>query len=267
VATRSILIFGLVIVTLATLPMQTLSAGTDTINWSPIGRGVDYALIPFSSAGRFRGNVLVTRVEPSAVLFRVYYRPGERKTVQDWAVEMPGALLIVNASFSRAGRRAIGLVVISNQVVNPASGRPDSGRFEVEGELPQIGAMTAEQVGAMQTSKQYVDGFEGYPLLIDHGQPVGSIGAYDMGIRARRTVIAQDDKGRILIIVTSPVGPTEMTIAQMVSWLQNSTLGVVSALNLDGGLSSQIYIGSKDAPLEFKQGYASVPVVLAVYAR
>ncbi len=261
------LIFGLLAVIAPAAPMRVASASTETIQWTPVARGVDYTLMPYPLTGKQRGHMLVTRIDPSAVIFRVYYRPGQRQTVQDWAIDMPSAVLIVNASYSQFGRRAIGLVVINNQVVNPATGRADSGRFQVEGDRPQIGPLTTDHVASMLASGQYVDGFEGYPLLIDRGRPVSSFGRYDSGARERRTVIAQDNQGHVLVVMTSPIDYTEMSIADMVAWLQNSGLGVASALNLDGGTSSQIYLGSKDAPPELKQGYVSVPVVLVAYPR
>jgi exopolysaccharide biosynthesis protein len=262
-----LLMVGLLAAIAPAAPMRMVSASTETIQWTPVARGVDYSLMPYPLTGRQRGHVLVTRVDPSAAIFRVYYRPGQRQTVQDWAVQMPSAVLIVNASYSQFGRRAIGLVVINNQVVTPATGRSDSGRFQVEGDRPLIGPLTTDHVDAMLASSQYVDGFEGYPLLIDQGQPLSSFARYDSGARARRTVIAQDNQGRVLVVMTSPIDLTEMSMADMVTWLQNSGLGVVSALNLDGGTSSQIYLWGSNVPPELKQGYVSVPVVLVAYPR
>lgn len=109
-----------------------------------------------------------------------------------------------------------------------------------------------------------MESFEGFPLLISQGKPNLSSALYDAMTRSRRTVIAQDRNGRILVIVTAAA---EMTLFEMTSWLQNVNLGIISALNLDGGSSSQIYLGSRSAPLEFKHGSIAVPVVLAVYPR
>src|SRR5207248_6201768 len=106
-------ILGLLALIFSTASVQTISASTQTTEWLPVARGVEYALMPFSTSGRERGQLVVARIDPSAVLFRVAYHPGQRKAVQDWAIEMPSAVLIVNASFWVAGRRLIGLVVIN----------------------------------------------------------------------------------------------------------------------------------------------------------
>jgi exopolysaccharide biosynthesis protein len=260
-------ILGLLALILTSLPAQAISASTETVSWLRVANGVEYTTLPFLAAGRQRGQLVVARMDPSSVLFRVAYHLGQRKTVQDWAIEMPSALLIVNASFSVAGRRLIGLVVINNKVASAATGRADSGEFQVEGEIPNIGPLTADRIAAIQASKQYLEAFEGYPLLIAGGKPMSSFTLYDAGVRARRTVVAEDAQGHILVIVTSPTGPTQMTMAEMVDWLQQSGLGIVSALNLDGGSSSQLYLGATDTPPELRQGYVGVPVVLVVYPR
>src|SRR5881392_2995490 len=61
-------ILGVLALVCSTSPVQMISASTETISWLPIARGVEYALMPFSSSGRQRGQLVVARIEPSAVL-------------------------------------------------------------------------------------------------------------------------------------------------------------------------------------------------------
>jgi exopolysaccharide biosynthesis protein len=77
-------------------------------------------------------------------------------------------------------------------------------------------------------------------------------------------VIAQDGAGRILIVVTTPV---EVTLSEMTGWLLTSGLNVVTALNLDGGFSSQMIIPASGDQPELASGIVGVPVVLVVYSR
>ncbi len=112
-------------------------------------------------------------------------------------------------------------------------------------------------------SKVYTESFEGFPLLVAHTQPITTYLDDTVMAKARRTVIAQDDTGHILIFVT---WPTEMTLPEMTHWLLTSGLSIVDALNLDGGASTQIHLISAALP-QALQGDASVPVVLAVFPR
>jgi hypothetical protein len=269
-----LVVVGLLTVTV--LPLQSIStpvaAGLSTtptpaaekISWIAIAKGVEYVTVPVTVPDQPGKGIRVVRIDPAAVLFRIYYQEGRRQTVQDWAREWPGAAVIVNASFYRPNGHAIGLVRIGDQILSQATGRPGSGYFQVAGEVPQISALPNDQITGGQPSKQYIESFEGFPLLITQGKPDSSFLGYDASIRAWRTVIAQDDKGRILLIVTSP---TEVKLPELTNWLCNSGLGIVTALNLDGGTSSQMYIASSSSRSELPLGTAAVPVPLVVYPR
>jgi exopolysaccharide biosynthesis protein len=232
--------------------------------WASIVRGVEYVAIPVKAPDQPGDSIRVARIDPAAVLFRIYYQEGTRKTVQDWARERPGAVIIVNANFFRANGHAIGLVRIGDRILSQATDRPGSGYFQVTGEVPQISTLPDDHIKADQPSKHYIESFEGFPLLIMQGKPVSSSLGYDAAVRAWRTVIAQDDRGRILLIVTAP---TELGLPELTNWLCSSGLGIVTALNLDGGSSSQMYIASRSIRSEFPPGTAPVPVPLVVYPR
>jgi hypothetical protein len=245
---------------LSTTPTPT----AEKILWMSIARGVEYAAIPVTVPDQPGKSIRVARIEPAAVLFRIYYEEGKRQTVQDWAREWPGAVVIVNASFFRPNGHPIGLVRIGDRILNPATDRPGSGYFRVAGEVPQISALPDDQIPSGQPSRQYIESFEGFPLLIMQGTPVASFSSYDASFRAWRTVIAQDDQERILLIVTSP---TEMTLPELTNWLRSSGLGIVTALNLDGGSSSQMAVAASGGQSALPPGTAAVPVPLVVYPR
>ncbi len=241
------------------LQLVPASAAQDVI-WTTIAKGVEYTKIPLVGLGRPGESVRAARVDPASVLFRVYYHQGTRKTTQDWAIEVPSAVLIVNANFYRGNGRPIGLVRLGDQILSRPSGRPGSGYFQVRGEIPQVSS-TSITPAASQT-EPYTESFEGFPLIIADGRPIQSFASYDAYIRAWRSVVAQDDKGRILLFVSAPA---ELTLPDMTNWLSHSGLGIASALNLDGGASSQMYTAFGDLPAETTPGAAAVPVVLVVY--
>jgi exopolysaccharide biosynthesis protein len=261
---RTLILLAVSVTAILAVKARPAAASADSLQWTAATSGIEFTQLPAVGTDEDRGKILVTRIDPARVLFRVYYHEGKRQAVQDWAAQLPGAALIVNANYFEPKGRPVGLVMVDNKILNQPTGRPNSGRFQVKGEVPHIGALSAADITALQSSKQYVEGFEGFPLLIVGGRPNLSAALYDAAARSRRTVIAQDRNERILIIVTASA---EMTLSEMTIWLQNVNLGIVTALNLDGGSSSQIYLASRNAPLEFKHGAIAVPVVLAVYPR
>jgi hypothetical protein len=67
----------------------------------------------------------------------------------------------------------------------------------------------------------------------------------DTELAACRTVVAEDTHGRILIIVTE--GAT--TLGDLARWLIASPLDVVRAMNLDGGIESQLALDTPELKL------------------
>jgi len=232
------------------------------ITWTAVGRGIEYTSVPMIAENRPQGDIVLIRINPANVLFRVYYHAGRRKTIQAWATELPGAAVIVNANYFRGNGYPIGLVKIGDAILNPPTGRIDSGMFEVRDEVPSIHFLVPESPIVPLTNRPYAESFEGHPFLITHGKTMTQYADDIPMTRARRTVIAQDDQGRMLFILASPI---ELTLPEMARWLQNSGLGIVTALNLDGGTSSQLHLISANLP-QLERG-AAVPVVLAVYPR
>ncbi len=80
------------------------------------------------------------------------------------------------------------------------------------------------------------------------------------GVRVResrrtacRTVVAQDNQGRMMLVMTEGA----VTLANLGRWLVESDLGVVRAMNLDGGLESQVSLESGDVSMSLYGQYGS----------
>jgi len=236
------------------------------VNWITFGRGADYAWLTFKpkSWDKQSSRVLVARINPSSGIFRLYYHEKKRQMVQDWAAELPGAMLIVNAGYFRGNWQPIGRLQIGDKIFGQATGRAESGQFQMRNEVLSITSMPGDSPAPAATDP-YTESFESYPLLMLDGQPTG-YAHNDRGpdVRERRTILAQDDQGRMVVIIASPV---QVLLTEMTDWIQESGLGILAALNLDGGTSTQIRLGNYDHPIETVAGFSSVPVVLAVYPR
>ena len=87
-------------------------------------------------------------------------------------------------------------------------------------------------------------------MLVDDGARVR---VRQTDLAACRTLVAEDQQGRILVIATE--GAT--TLHDLASWLPNSGLGIVRAMNLDGGIESQLAINTPDLTLTFYGQYGT----------
>jgi hypothetical protein len=108
-----------------------------------------------------------------------------------------------------------------------------------------------------------IEALMSFPVLIKPGGVMGFPADADDGSPARRTVVAQDRQGHVLIVV-APRG--YLSLYELARFLAASDLELDVALNLDGGASTGLWLQTEDAVLAF-DSLVSVPSVLAVYYR
>lgn len=87
-------------------------------------------------------------------------------------------------------------------------------------------------------------------MLVDHNRDVR---VRDSDLTACRTVVAEDVQGRLLIILTE--GAT--TLADLARWLPQTPLDLVRAMNLDGGIESQLVIQTPELSAAFYGQYGT----------
>jgi len=102
---------------------------------------------------------------------------------------------------------------------------------------------------------------QSFPVLVKPGGELGFPAQYEDNVKARRTVIGQDQEGRILFILT-PRG--YFTLHQLSVYLTGSDLHLDIAINLDGGPSSGIFLAD---PRETISSQTLLPFVILVYAQ
>ena len=100
-----------------------------------------------------------------------------------------------------------------------------------------------------------------FPILVRPGGELGFGAERENHVGARRTVIAQDQDGRILLMV-APQG--FFTLHQLSLYLTESDLNLDIAVNLDGGGSTGILIAN---PREIISPTRPIPFVVLVHPR
>ena len=78
---------------------------------------------------------------------------------------------------------------------------------------------------------------------------------------SRRTVVAEDTQGRILVMVTPFLG---LSLLDLSAYLATTDMQIVNAVNLDGGGSTMMFVASSNFRLP---SFDPVPSVLGVYPR
>ncbi len=223
--------------------------------WQPLEPGVELRQMDVATGSVFE-RVAIVRLDPALVRFRLRYEPDNPRPLSAWASELQ-ALLIVNAGYFDPEGRATALLISDGRM----AGAP-------LGDFAGMFAVTAGgQVSVRWLQEQPYDHAEGlveavqsFPVLV---KPVGVMGFpsdADDGTPARRTVVAQDNDGHILIIV-APRG--YLNLHEMALFLTASDMGIEIALNLDGGGSTGLWLNSGVVSLEI-DSRTPVPSVIVV---
>jgi hypothetical protein len=233
-------------------PPATSAPASD---WQIIAPGIERRDIDLRLSGARHARAVVLRLDPALVAFRVHYSPDDPHSITGWRDTLPQAAVILNASFFDETHRALGLVVSDGQVFGQ-SFVGFGGMFQVS----TSGARVRSLVGEPYLGDTPIQAVQAFPMLIEAGGVLAPQGdGFDR--RSRRTLIAQDGQGRVLVAVI----PYDMvSLADLQSWLITSDLNITIALGLDGGKSSGLIV-SVPGHSETYPNLDEVPSVIAVY--
>ncbi len=239
-------------------PAPAPTAGNEPVSdsgWETLAPGLERRIYR-PGAPNILTSFLALRVDPALYNLRAHYRPGQPLDAPGWQAALPGAVAFVNANFFDPQGNVLGLLVADGAVYgNSFIGF--GGMAQVQNGFPRVRSLIAEPyVG--EPLEQAVQAF---PMLMLNGQPTFERTNGDRP--SRRTIIGQDSAGRIVLITTNSL--IGMRLADLGTYLASTDLGLVNALNLDGGGSTMMVINA-GAPL-LVPSFDSVPAVLAVYGR
>jgi exopolysaccharide biosynthesis protein len=103
---------------------------------------------------------------------------------------------------------------------------------------------------------------QGFPMLVLDGVQAYTDTRPDRF--TRRTVIAQDTSGRIILLATPLIG---LPLLDLSVYLPQTSLSIVNAFNLDGGGSTFMVLRTGETVEYIVTSLDPVPAVLAVYSR
>jgi uncharacterized protein YigE (DUF2233 family) len=206
--------------------------------------------------GQMTERVSVARLDLQTVSLRVAYTPGVAYPVSVWARQL-GALLVVNGGYFTPEAMVTGLTVVDGQPFGTPYG-DFAGMFAVAND----GAVSVRwlRTWPYDPSESLQGAIQSFPMLIKPGGAMGFPADGDDGRASRRTVVAQDRQGRVLLLI-APRG--YLSLHSLAVWLAESGLDLDVALNLDGGTSSGLWI---DGGPQI-ESLIPVPVALGVFAK
>jgi uncharacterized protein YigE (DUF2233 family) len=102
---------------------------------------------------------------------------------------------------------------------------------------------------------------QAFPMLVHSGGQVGI--SEDDGQLARRTVVGQDRKGRIVFVVSPDAF---FTLKNLAAFLAVSDLELDTALNLDGGPSAGLMLAGPSGSIGV-DSWIKIPAVIVAEAK
>lgn len=231
------------------LPTQT-PIPSDT-GWLLVSDGIETRELNVEHQGR-SDRLLMARVDPDIVTFRVRYEPDRPRRVAGWLDE-PDVRLMVNGGFYDPDNRALGLLIMDG-VIFGRTYDGLGGLFGVSAGNIQIRSLILQPY---QVGEQFEQMVQSFPMLLNAGGAINTL-IRDNHQRAARTVVGIDRAGRMLFLV-SPRSTFSLT--DMAEWLAQSDLDLDAALNLDGGTSSGLIVRAADG-VWGTDSWVSVPAVI-----
>jgi uncharacterized protein YigE (DUF2233 family) len=227
----------------------------DDTDWQSLGNGVELRRMKVELNG-ITNRLWLARVDPARVRFRVLYDRENPRQVAEW-LSSAKSLLAVNAGYFTEDYHATGMI-ISDGARSGQSYTGFGGMFAVQGDRVQVRWLVAKPYSPSEQLRQAVQAF---PMLVHSGGKEGI--SEDDGQLARRTVVGQDRRGRIVFVVSPDAF---FTLKNLAAFLAASDLELDTALNLDGGPSSGLVLAGPSG-LTGVDSWIKVPAVIVAEAK
>ena len=227
----------------------------DDTGWQSLGNGIELRRLQVELNG-ISNRLWLARVDSTRVRFRVLYDRANPRQVSEWFTRAR-PLLAVNAGYFTEDYHATGMI-ISDGTRSGQSYTGFGGMFAVRADKVEVRWLVAKPYSPSEPLRQAVQAF---PMLVHSGGQVGL--SEDDGQIARRSVVGQDRKGRIVFVVSPDAF---FTLKNLAAFLAASDLELDTALNLDGGPSSGLMLASP-AGLTGVDSWIEVPAVIVAEAR
>ncbi|MGQ9904787.1 MAG: phosphodiester glycosidase family protein [Anaerolineae bacterium] len=241
-------------------PAPQATASLPEAGWQTLRPGIQFRRASVD-VGDWVDWLVLLRVDPAHADFQVRYQPETPRQVRDWqllAGAEAGAAAVVNAGFFNQDNRITGLLISDGQVYGQTY-RGFGGMFFVRDGQPVLHWLAEHPY---QSDPRIVQAIQSFPMLVRAGQVIDGIPASAQ--RSRRSFVGIDWGGRVVFgVTTMPV----WSLTALADYLvHRSDLALDSALNLDGGASSGIWVsGVPDGLLV--NSIDKVPAVIAIIPR
>jgi uncharacterized protein YigE (DUF2233 family) len=205
----------------------------------------------------YTARLTAVRFDPAAYRVSVKYDIANAGTIREW-FDALDPLVVVNGGYFDANYKPTALVIFDG--IRRGESYDGFGGMVVinEGDQFELRSLRQQPYNPDEPLRQAM---QSAPMLIQPGGQLSDLEA-DQD-RSRRTVIARDSQGRILLIVSNEPA---FTLTELAETLHQSDLQLDAALNLDGGRSTGLYVQTERERVTI-DSFEKLPLVLVVERR
>lgn len=245
---------GLPGISLSGSSTDTTTADGHPLNeWLAVKTGIELRYEHWKAPSGDEDTVIITRVDPTKTQISVGYQPDKPLQLKDWQ-KQTNATMIVNGGYFDAQNQATALIISNGQSYG-LSYSDCCGMFAIDSQGKATLQSLADQ--PYDPSEQLQQATQSRPLLMMNGKRTNF---QEDSSTKRRTIVAMDRQGRLLFIVS----PSQaFTLNELADLLQNSDLSLQTALNLDGGSSTGIYLRGNNQNVSLDP-ITTLPIVISV---
>ncbi|RRR66417.1 MAG: phosphodiester glycosidase family protein [Candidatus Viridilinea halotolerans] len=238
------------------MPATTTTPLPQDSAWQTAAPGLELRRMRVPVAG-LQAPVSLVRIDPQQVRFAVGYQPQAPLTLSQWA-STHDAIAVINGGFFDASGVSVSLLI--------QQGVPYGTSYVERGGMFAVTPSGSVLLRALSDTpydprEPLAEALQGWPLLVRTGGSAAY--THEDGQRARRSAIALDRSGRVLLIACHT---SAFTLAELSHWLATADLDLDVAVNLDGGSSTGLLLRSSHTP-ERIEPFVPLPLVLLVLAR
>lgn len=244
-------------VTVSITPATSSSNGTQLNVWNRVATGVEVRYEDWKIPGGDDDTVTIVRFDLHKIKLSVGYQPGQPLLMNEW-MQQEHAIAMINGGYFDQQDNATALVV-SNGKVFGESYVGFGGMLSVDAQ-GRVLLRSLHQQPYDPNTEQLEQATQSVPILMSGGKRTQF--SADAS-QTRRSVVAMDKQGRLLFIAS----PGQVfSLDQLADQLVSSDLSIETALNLDGGSSTGLYVngGSSHVAID---SVAKLPLVIIVKAR
>lgn len=231
---------------------------TKTANtWTTVAPGIEVRSEVWQSPSTpsISDTVSIARFNLHYVKLSVDYQPYQPLSMQQW-MQKDKAAALINGGYFDGLDHATALVITNGQ----ASGTS----YQGFGGMLDVTARGTVQLRSLRDqpydpSEDLLQATQCTPMLLENGKRT----QFNSDTKTSpRSVVALDKQGRLLFIASPSLS---FTLDDMATLLEKSDLNLVTALNLDGGSSTGLYVNSNSSNQTIAlDSYVNLPLVIVV---